>query len=80
MTHLNSYYLLYYVCQMDFILFYLACVCVCPQVSSDQCHWKKSSESWLTSVDHSTANIHEREGTGVTFIASIQNRKRLFFD
>ncbi|XP_028249537.1 myogenic factor 6 isoform X2 [Parambassis ranga] len=39
-------------------------------VSSDQYHWKKSSESWPTSVDHSTADIHQREGSGESSASS----------
>ncbi|XP_029317907.1 myogenic factor 6 [Cottoperca gobio] len=40
-------------------------------VASHECHWKKSSESWPTSADHSTAAmINQREGTSESSASS----------
>ncbi|XP_040886074.1 myogenic factor 6 isoform X1 [Toxotes jaculatrix] len=40
-------------------------------VSSHEYHWKKSSEPWPTSADHSTAAmINQREGTGESSASS----------
>ncbi|XP_040886075.1 myogenic factor 6 isoform X2 [Toxotes jaculatrix] len=42
-----------------------------PKVSSHEYHWKKSSEPWPTSADHSTAAmINQREGTGESSASS----------
>ncbi|XP_022074059.1 myogenic factor 6 [Acanthochromis polyacanthus] len=32
-------------------------------VAGDEYHWKKSSETWPTSADHSTAALNQRDGT-----------------
>ncbi|CAN9508443.1 unnamed protein product [Ophioblennius macclurei] len=39
-------------------------------VSGEDYHWKKSSESWPTSADHSTAAMTQREGAGESSASS----------
>ncbi|XP_069020925.1 myogenic factor 6 [Embiotoca jacksoni] len=39
-------------------------------VASDEYHWKKSSETWPTSADHSTAAMNQSEGTSESSASS----------
>lgn len=39
-------------------------------VAGDECLWKKSSEAWSTSADHSTAAMNQRDGTSESSASS----------